>query len=352
MEQRLMKSSIEDYTRVMRERYARRRGKQARSVLLGDFCEVTGFERKYAIKVLRGQRRKAGGGGVRGVKKTYTAADTRVLKSLWLAAEQPCGKRLAGEMLQTWLGSWDRKHGPLSKEQRKRLEGMSAAQIDRGLAPYRTAGKRRRMSNSGLAALQREVPVRCEPWAETAPGALEIDTVALCGGSLSGAIIWALCGTDIHSGWTEVRAVWNRGGYATKQRMTQIEEALPFTLRRLDFDNGTEFLNAHFISHFKAREPKVELSRSRPYRKNDNAHVEQKDYTHVRLLVGDDRFDHEDLVEPLNEVLTLWSLWNNLYSSQRRLVRKQKDASGKVKRVQKKRLKLLHKAAVEDGHDW
>jgi hypothetical protein len=149
-----------------------------------------------------------------------------------------------------------------------------------------------------------------------------------------------------------VRAVWNRGGYATKQRMTQIEEALPFTLRRLDFDNGTEFLNAHFISHFKAREPKVELSRSRPYRKNDNAHVEQKDYTHVRLLVGDDRFDHEDFVEPLDEVLTLWSPWNNLYSSQRRLVSKQKDASGKVKRVQKKRLKLLHKAAVEDGHDW
>jgi hypothetical protein len=80
--------------------------------------------------------------------------------------------------------------------------------------------------------------------------------------------------------------------------------------------------------------------------------VEQKDYTHVRLLVGDDRFDHEDFVEPLNEELTLWSPWNNLYSSQRRLVSKQKDASGKVKRVQKKRLKLLHKAAVEDGHDW
>jgi len=86
----------------------------------------------------------------------------------------------------------------------------------------------------------------------------------------------------------------------------------------------TAFLNAHFINHFKAREPRVELSRSRPYRKNDNVHVEQKNYTRVRLLVGDDRFDHRDLVEPLNEVFTQWSLWNNLYSSQRRLVRKRK----------------------------
>ena len=118
MDARLMKKSIEDYTRVMRGRYARRRGKQGRSVLLGDFCEVTGFERKYAIKLLRGQRRNAGGGVARGVKKTYTAGDTRVLKSLWLAAEQPCGKRLAGEMIQTWLGSWERKHGPLDQEPR------------------------------------------------------------------------------------------------------------------------------------------------------------------------------------------------------------------------------------------
>jgi hypothetical protein len=185
--------------------------------------------------------------------------------------------------------------------------------------------------------MQREVAVRCEPWAETAPGALEIDTVALCGGSLSGAIVWALDVTDIHSGWTEVRAVWNRGGHATRERLSDIQATLPFAIRKLDFDNGTEFLNGHFITHFRAQEPKIELSRSRPYRKNDNAHIEQKNYTHVRLLLGDDRFDHHDLVEPLNELLREWSLWNNLYAAQLRLVRKERQPDGKVKRYHEKK---------------
>jgi hypothetical protein len=328
-----MKESLEDYTRVMRGRYARRTGKQARSALLDEYCRSSGLERKHVIKVLRGQRRRgATTGATRGARSTYGSEDIAVLKAVWLVAGQPCGKRLAGEMLRLWLASWQQHHGALSTQQIDRLTAISPAQIDRVLAPYRSAGRRRRIASSALASMQREVAVRCEPWAETAPGALEIDTVALCGGSMSGAIVWALDATDIHTGWTEVRAVWNRGGHATRERLSEIQAALPFTLRKLDFDNGTEFLNAHFITHFKAHEPKIELSRSRPYRKNDNAHIEQKNYTHVRLLLGDDRFEHHDLVEPLNEAMREWSLWNNLYGAQRRLLRKERQADGKVKR--------------------
>jgi hypothetical protein len=332
MEPRLMKESLEDYTRVMRGRYARRPGKLARQKLLDEYCQSTGLERKYANKVLRGQRRRGSSGTPRGAQSRYSQEDVEVLKSVWLAAGQPCGKRLAGDMLKLWLASWQKHNRPLKLAQAKRIEGISAAQIDRALAPYRTAGRKRRIASSALASMQREVAVRCEPWAETTPGALEIDTVALCGGSMSGAIVWALDATDIHSGWTEVRAVWNRGGYATRERLREIQAALPFAITKLDFDNGTEFLNAHFLSHFKAQEPKIELSRSRPYRKNDNAHIEQKNYTHVRLLLGDDRFEHHELVDALNEVLREWSLWNNLYSAQRRLLRKERQADGKVKR--------------------
>ena len=332
-----MKESLEDYTRVMRGRYARRTGKMGRSVLLDEYCQSTGLERKHANKVLRGQRRRESAGGVRGARSLYTVGDIAVLKGVWLAAGQPCGKRLAGEMLGLWLGSWEKHHGTLPGVQHRRLENISAAQIDREMAPYRSGGRKRRLASSALAAMQREVAVRCEPWAETVPGALEVDTVALCGGSMSGAILWALDATDIHSGWTEVRAVWNRGAHATRERLSEVEEALPFALRKLDFDNGTEFLNAHFISHFKVHEPEVELSRSRPYRKNDNAHIEQKNYTHVRLLLGDDRFEHMELVEPLNEVLREWSLWNNLFGAQRRLLRKERRPDGKVKRHHEKR---------------
>jgi hypothetical protein len=337
MEPRLMKESREDYTRVMRGRYARHTGKPARAKLLDEYCQTTGLERKYANKVLRGQRRRGPSGVLRGASSRYTRSDLQVLKSLWLAAGQPCGKRLAGDMLKLWLGSWQKHHRALSQAQRKRIEQISAAQIDRELAPYRIAGRKRRIASSALATMQREVAVRCEPWAETAPGALEIDTVALCGGSLCGAIVWALDATDIHSGWTEVRAVWNRGAHATRERLSEIQAALPFAIAKLDFDNGTEFLNAHFISHFKAQEPKIELSRSRPYRKNDNAHIEQKNYTHVRLLLGDDRFEHYELVEPLNEALRQWSVWNNLYAAQRRLLRKERQPDGKVKRYHEKK---------------
>ncbi|MFZ4767906.1 MAG: hypothetical protein ACOYMN_23405 [Roseimicrobium sp.] len=118
-------------------------------------------------------------GVVRGARATYRPEDIAVLKSVWLAAGQPCGQRLAGEMLGLWLVSWQKHHGALSPAQRKRLEQISAAQIDREMAPYRSGGRKRRLASSALAAMQREVAVRCEPWAETAPGALEIDTIVL-----------------------------------------------------------------------------------------------------------------------------------------------------------------------------
>ena len=332
---RLMDQSLDDYVTLMRSRYARRTGKLARSRLLNEFCEVTEFERKYAIKVL-GKRRRLKASRRRGAKPIYSKEDVVILKKIWLLAGQPCGKRLAGEMLSLWMASWERHHGSLPAHQRERLGKISAAQIDRLLAPYRCQQRKRRIANPSLVALQKEIAVRCEPWQETQPGALEIDTVALCGGSMSGSIVWALDCTDIFSGWTEVRAVWNRGAHATCQRFTEIEQAVCFPIHAVDFDNGTEFLNAHFISHFRNREPKVHLSRSRPYRKNDNAHIEQKNYTHVRLLLGDDRFEDYELVEPLNELLKLWSLWNNLYGAQRRLIRKERGADGKVKRHHEK----------------
>lgn len=350
-----MKKSLEDYIGMARERYSRRTGKSGRSALLDEFCDYSGFERKYAIKVLNGARRGGPSGTPRGAASRYTPEDIAVFKDIWFLAGQPCGKRFAGEMLAVWIVSWEKREGPLKPGQAERLGLISAAQIDRETAAWRTAeDKKRRIASAGLAALQREVAVRCEPWTETGPGALEIDTVALCGGSLSGAIVWALSGTDIHSGWTEVRAVWNRGAHATLARLCELEGALPFPITKLDFDNGTEFLNAHFVTHFKGRDPKVLLSRSRPYRKNDNAHIEQKNYTHVRQILGDDRFDEIDLVEPLNEALALWSLWNNLYCAQRRLLRKERQPDGKVKRHHEKQAsspcrRLLARDDLEPG---
>lgn len=124
-----MKKSLEDYTRVMRGRYARRTGKGARSALLNEYCSATGLESKYANKVLRAQRRLGSSGVPRGAYRCYAEGDIEVLKSVWLSSGQPCGKRFAGEMLEQWLRSWERHHQrSLSKAQRTRLLGISAAQ--------------------------------------------------------------------------------------------------------------------------------------------------------------------------------------------------------------------------------
>ncbi len=146
-----MKENLEDYTRVMRGRYARHTGKPARAKLLDEYCQTTGLERKYANKVLHGQRRRGPSAVPRGASSRYSKSDLQVLKSLWLAAGQPCGKRLAGDMLKLWLRSRQKHHRALSKAQRERMEGIGATQIDRELVPYRIAGRKRRSASSALA---------------------------------------------------------------------------------------------------------------------------------------------------------------------------------------------------------
>lgn len=329
-----MKESLEDYTRVMRGRYARR----------------TCLERKHTDKVLRRQRRRGPGGVRRGASSTYSCEDIAVLEAEWLAAGQPCGKRLAGEMLQLWLGSRPKHHGRLPAEQSVGIEKISAAQIDPRLS-------RIARQDAGGASPAARWPPCSAKWpcvasrglrASPGAGALEIDTVALRGGSMEGPVVWALDATDIHSGWTEVRAVCHRGAHATRERLSEIEIAPPFVLKKLDVDNGSEFLNTHFISHFKARQRKVELSRSLPYRKNDNAQIEQKNYTHVRLILGDDRFEHQELIEALNEVLRQRHQWNDLYGAQLRLLRNERQADGKVEHHHEKRASTPC-ARVHDG---
>ena len=142
---------------------------------------------------------------------------------------------------------------------------------------------------------------------------------------MEGCFAYTLTFTDTDSQWTELRAIWNRGGHATMQRMREIEEVLPFLVKGINTDNGPEFLNGHLIRYFKDRDVVVPQSRSRPYHKNDNARVEQKNSSHVRPLLGYDRFDDPDCIEELNEILTLHSCWTNLFRPCMKLISKVKE---------------------------
>ena len=357
MARTMSRSTRDEYLEKMRCRYRRYTGKPAKGRLLDEFCQVTGHERKYAAKLLarrRGPCAGTGGAVSRGGRPpTYDAQVAEVLFEIWRHSEQPCGKRLR-PMLGQWLPFYERRHGRLPGKVREGALSISAAQIDRVLAPRKVgAGVVNRRTPKANAAIKALVPVRAESWDAKEPGWIEADTVAHCGGDMGGSFLWSLTATDIFSGWTEVRASWNRGQHSVCGAFAEIEEALPFALLGVDTDNGGEFLNYHLHRHFTGREKPVEMTRSRPYYKNDQAHVEQKNSTHVRQLLGFERLGH-DLVVPLaTGLLEAWSIWRNGFTttfkqtSKKRVGSKTVRSHEKVPKTPCDRL-LEHAASVGD----
>jgi len=260
----------------MVERYGGR-GREGRRRLLDEVCELCGYGRKYAIKLLGGKTPLAGGGrGRGGPRPRYGEAEKPVLKAIWLSAEQPCGKRLKAAV-PLWLPDYEREVGTLGAELRGRLLAMSAATMDRLLAPVKVSlGSRGRCGTRPGTLLRHQIPIRTEHWDVSGPGWLEADTVAHGGESMAGDFCWTVTLTDVHTQWTETRAVWNKGQYAVQERIAEVEAALPFAILGFDSDNGGEFINWHLADYFRLRKTAVAFTRSRAYRKNDNARVESR----------------------------------------------------------------------------
>jgi len=168
------------------------------------------------------------------------------------------------------------------------------------------------------------------------PGYLEADTVAHCGGSLAGDFIWSITCTDIMTGWTVSRAVWNKGAEGVLTQIRDVEDALPFPILGFDCDNGGEFLNHHLLRYFQERPRPVIFTRSRPYHKDDNAHVEQKNWMHVRQLFGYDRFENQELVKLMNDLYRQEWLWfQNFFCPSMKLRHKERIKSRWVKNYDK-----------------
>jgi hypothetical protein len=302
--------SKREYLLAIWDRY-QRVGRRFKSKILDEFCAVCGYTRKYAIGLLQHQprrRRKKPG-----PPRQYGPLVLAPLKVLWLACEQLCSKRLK-VALPLWLPFYEQAHGALAEPVRKKLLQMSAATIDRLLKPERA-----RYRGKGLCGtrpgglLKHQIPIRTDNDDVDQPGYLEADTVAHCGNSLSGDFIWSVTFTDIYSQWTENRAVWNKGAAGVLQQVKEVEAALGFELRGFDVDNGSEFLAFHLWRYLLDRPRPVPLTRSRPYRKNDQAHVEQKNWTHVRQLLGYQRLEHPELVPLINELYRTWGWLHNFF---------------------------------------
>lgn len=338
---------------VSRRRYAQLSSKKEKGLFLDQFCQTTGLDRKHAIKQL--SKRKEFSKKRRGRPRHYTMVSRGLLTEIWHLSDHLCGKLLHA-VVGMWIESLKKaKHVDVEAE--KQVRAMSASTMDRLLrsVKHRTGVSKHR--HSSLTQHRREIPLKIDIWPEGNPkttGWLEADTVAHCGGSTKGSYIWSLTVTDVFSQWTEIRCVWNIGAHGVCFRISEIVKHLPFPVIMLNTDNGSEFLNQHLIKNFPELCPNALQSRSRPYRKNDNAHIEQKNGHRVRNLFGYARMDQYELLEAMNELAVIKSTFDNLFRPTQRLLLKRREGRKYIKQFESSpktpAQRILEDVTVEDHY--
>jgi hypothetical protein len=309
------------YLEAIRVRY-RKADRAGKAKILDEFCAVCGYHRKYGIRLLNRKPGRPTPHRVGRKPKYDSPGLLKALRRIWLVSDQLCSKRLKAA-LPLWLPHYEAEFGELVDADRQALLTISASSLDRLLKPLRVSHPKGLCGTKPGTLLKRQIPIRCEHWDVSQPGFMEADTVAHCGDSLAGNFVWSLTLTDILTGWTECRATWNKGAQGVITQIQAIEVALPFPLRGFDCDNGSEFLNHHLVRYFSQHPQRPTFTRSRPYKKNDNAHVEQKNWSHVRHLFGYDRFEDARLVPLMNDLYANeWSQIQNHFCPSMKLQEK------------------------------
>jgi len=316
----MTRGSIREYTEAVRGRYLRALRKE-KGRILDEFTQVTGYHRKAAIRLLRhGSQPQPG--KRRGCPRSYTAEVAQALKAVWEASDRLCSKRLKpflGELVRVM-----RRHGELAVNAQIEAElcRMSPSTIDRLLRPWRRLGGRRSFSTTRPGSLLKSaIPIRTfADWQENRPGFLEADLVAHCGESTEGFYLTTLSTVDVASGWSECLGVWGKGQERVGAAVHRLRQRLPFPLLGLDSDNGSEFINQHLYGY--CRREGITFTRSRSYKKNDSCHVEQKNWSVVRRLIGYDRYSSRAALETLNRVYDLLRLYTNFFQPVMKLVAK------------------------------
>jgi hypothetical protein len=303
----------------MRERY-QEADRSAKGPLLDEVCAMTGYHRKAVIRVFgrpaRPRRRRRGGPRVR-----YGPEVIAVLRAIWTAAGYPWSVRLKA-LLPLWL-PWARRRLRITDALEAQVCRISPRQIDRCLrADKRTLRRRQYGRTKPGTLLKHHIPLRTDRWDVQEPGFTEIDLVAHSGDRADGEFIHSLNVTDIHTTWVETRAVLGQSQPRVQRALDDIRQALPFRLRGIDSDNGSEFINDQLYRYCRNR--RIQFTRGRPYKKDDNAHIEQKNWTHVRKVLGYERYDSEAALAAINAVYAELRLLQNLFLPTVKLVAKER----------------------------
>ena len=315
----------------MKGRYLKA-GIEYKRKLLDQAQELFGYHRKSAIRALRAPTVERGPRIVTGRPVEYESGILLPwLRRIWEATDYACGIRLAA-MMPEWVPAFEAHEKRLPSVVRERLLEASGRTLDRLLTPLRYQGGGRSLTRPGTI-LRQQIPIRGSVFEENKAGWMEVDTVALCGGSVAGEFVWMVDGVDYTTTWVEVRPMWGRGQVGTLAALKDIEASLPFALLGLDSDNGGEFLNHHVLRWLQKRPQPVFMTRSRPYKKDDHAHVEQKNWTHVRQCFGYERYDNPEVVALMNDMVKgPYGQLRNYFHASLKLDRKEKE-DGRMRRV-------------------
>ena len=308
-----------EYLTRMRERYEMA-AKTAKSRLLDEVCEVTGYHRKAVIRLLRRpavvSRARRRGRPIR-----YGPTVVGPLRQIWEAAGYPWSVRLQA-LLPAWL-PWATRRWKIPAVVAQTLATMSPRQMDRVLQPFKKELRKRQYGRTRPGTLlKHQIPLKTDRWDVQVPGFTEIDLVAHSGDRAAGDFLHSLNVTDIHTTWVETRAVMGKSHLHVQRALEHIRQQLPFRLQGIDSDNGSEFINHHLREYCRAQ--RIQFTRGRPYKKDDNAHIEQKNWTHVRKLLGYVRYDSPAALTAINALYDDLRLLQNLFLPSVKLIEKRR----------------------------
>ena len=319
---KMSKQAIKELLDSNEAKYRKVRCRKEKSELIKQLTELTGYKSTKSIIRHYSKKHKRRGIEKRGRRSKLHPEDIEIIKEIWLQSDQPCGKRLYS-MLSTWMESLSKRH-KIAKESKRRVQSVSAATLDRVLRQFKT-DEAQKQNKQSLSALKQSIPIIDTTRVINEPGHLYADTVAHCGDSTRGSFVWTLTVTDDLTLWTSNRAIWNKGQEATSGAFLHLLRELPFMIRSINTDNGSEFINYHLQRLLREKYKRCKMSRSRPYKKNDNARAEERNRHKVRELIGYERIEEEACVYLLNQVYHYHNLLTNFFVASTRIVSKKRN---------------------------
>jgi hypothetical protein len=326
----MSQKSKRELIEAVRPRYLKA-NKPGKKRILDEFVASTGYHRKYAIRVLR-HGCKAKGLKKPGRRKEYQGEVVVALTQIWEICGRICSKRLKPFLPEMVTVLEHHQELVLATDVKSQLLKMSRATIDRCLKPARFEQQAHRLSTTKPGTLlKKAIPVRTfADWDDARPGFVETDLVAHCADSTEGQYLNTLTTTDISTGWTDCEAVLHRSQLLVFQAIQNMRQRLPFPLLGLDSDNGGEFIND--ILYRYCLEEQITFTRSRPYQKNDQAHVEQKNWSVVRHVIGYDRFESQAELDLLNSIYVDLRLYVNFFQPVLKLIGKEQVGKKTIKK--------------------